>query len=224
VQIRSVRPAFLEDPLREIESYRHLLIPTEMGTPLCYGWHIDEPNGCYWLFLEKVPGITLAMVGDFEIWKLAARRLARLHNQLAGRVRTDGLASRLIRHDRAFYEKWLQRAIRFHTSESAGGSPIQEPLRRIAEIHPLILDELLTQPPAVIHGELYASHILTETTQQGVRVCAVDWERTAIGPAPMDVAALTAGNWPEEWKQELIEIYRIERQRSGDDIANPDYS
>jgi hypothetical protein len=71
------------------------------------------------------------------------------------------------------------------------------------------------QPLTVIHGEFYASNVLIDDGIDGIRVCPVDWERAAIGPALIDLAALTGGNWTEEQKRDMVEEYRIERQRLG---------
>jgi hypothetical protein len=72
---RAARPSFLDDPLREIEAYRSLLAEMQPGTPVCYGCHVDARMTDTGFFLEKVEGRP-SFVGDFEIWRIAARRLA----------------------------------------------------------------------------------------------------------------------------------------------------
>ena len=110
---RRVKPAFLYNPLREIEAYDILLSPSGLGTAACYGSVADARSNHYWLFLEKVRGVELFQVGDLETWKEVARRLAVMHRRLA---LNRGLLKRLshvLDYDRHFYRTWLQRARRF---------------------------------------------------------------------------------------------------------------
>ena len=39
------------------------------------------------------------------------------------------------------------------------------------------------------------------------RICPLDWETAAVGPGPIDVAALAAGAWSEEQKLQLLRHY-----------------
>ncbi|MFL5818352.1 MAG: phosphotransferase, partial [Conexibacter sp.] len=59
-------------------------------------------------------------------------------------------------------------------------------------------------PPAVIHGELYAANVVIADDN---RVCVLDWETVARGPALLDLAALTAGGWDDPVER-LAEAYR----------------
>src|SRR5207245_2716577 len=77
------------------------------------------------------------------------------------------------------------------------------------------IGELLDLPAMLIHGEFYASNVLVDDAQQTVRVCPIDWERAAIGPGLIDLAALIAGGWPEQAKMEMAAAYRDELLRSG---------
>src|SRR3712207_4561145 len=54
---RLVKPAFLYEPLREIETYRTILEPNQVGAATFYGAFVDPPARNYGLFLEKVPGV-----------------------------------------------------------------------------------------------------------------------------------------------------------------------
>ena len=104
---RGVKPAFLDDPRREIDVYRTVLAGTGLGTVACYGAVADESAGRYWLFLERVPGPVLAHVSDFAVWQAAARWLATLH---ARPVAPD---ARLPAHDADYYHLWPRRAAAF---------------------------------------------------------------------------------------------------------------
>src|SRR5262249_4394875 len=88
--VRQAKPAFLYDPRREMEIYRTILAPLRLGTAICYGVTASggggEPTTRHGLFLEKVNGVELYQVGEFEIWRQAARWLAGLHARFAGRT------------------------------------------------------------------------------------------------------------------------------------------
>jgi hypothetical protein len=83
---QDAKPLFLYNPLREIETYRTVLAPARLGTAVCYGAVVDHEAGRYWLFLERVEGLRLAHVGEFAVWRDAARWLAGLHQALAPRA------------------------------------------------------------------------------------------------------------------------------------------
>jgi aminoglycoside phosphotransferase (APT) family kinase protein len=100
------------------------------------------------------------------------------------------LPARLLRYDRDFLLLWLDRA----RSLSA--------LDRL-ERYDRAVEPLVSLPPTLLHGELYASNVLVA----GERVCAVDWEMAASGPGVIDVAAITMG-WGEPERAALTEAYR----------------
>ena len=87
---RQVKPTFLYDPLREIETYRTILEPNRLGTATCYGAIVDQRAGHYGLFLEKVPGVELYQVGDLTTWQHVARWLAAMHARFT--LETERLA------------------------------------------------------------------------------------------------------------------------------------
>jgi len=180
---QQVKPAFLFDPLREIEVYRDVLAARSLGTAKFYGAATDR--GRYWLFLENVTGPLLWQVGEFETWRNAARWLAQLHRAPAG-------TARLLRYDRAYYRQWLTRAESFHPAA-----------RALAPSYERAIERLLALPATFIHGEFYASNVLV----QGARICPVDWEMAALGPGLIDLAALTAGQWTAEQRADLAGAY-----------------
>ena len=188
---RRAKPPFLHDPLRELEVYRTVLGTLALGTAKLYG---SGENSRPWLLLERIPGPDLTQVGDFEIWREAARWLARMHDRCR-----DLRAPRLLSHDEPYHRRWLERAREFRGNE---------------ELEPLVagydgLAALLAGlPRGFIHGEFYASNILVEEGENGVRICPIDWELAAIGPALIDLAALTAGSWSEDEQTELVLAYR----------------
>src|SRR6266511_4312995 len=78
---QQVRPHFLYEPRREIETYRKILHPQRLSTPICYGAIASPELERYWLFLERVSGPLLWQRGRMESWEQAARWLARLHTE-----------------------------------------------------------------------------------------------------------------------------------------------
>jgi len=104
------KPAFLHDPLREIEVYRHVLADVGLGTAHCYAAVVDPPRERYWLFLEHVPGVELYQVGDLSTWRDVARWLAAMHCRFVGRTGALARVAPLLHYDAAFYGRWLDRA------------------------------------------------------------------------------------------------------------------
>jgi hypothetical protein len=184
-QARRAKPAFLHDPLREIEVYRSLLDGARLGTARFHGALVDAERDCYWLAIEKVPGVELYQVGELERWQDAARWLARMHDRFAGRT----LPNCLLRYDEQFFVRWLERARAVSKLDDL--AHYGEVARRLASL-----------PRTLLHGELYASNVLVEED----RVCAVDWELAAVGPGVVDLAALTMG-WPDAERILLADAY-----------------
>src|SRR5437870_3890003 len=80
-----IRPAFLYNPLREIEAYLAILAPNRMAATTCYGAVVNHQAGRYWLFLRKVFALQLRHVGGFTTWEQVARWLATMHNRCASK-------------------------------------------------------------------------------------------------------------------------------------------
>lgn len=193
-----VKPSLLFDPEREIEVYERLLSGAELGTAICYATGADPARNRYWLVLERVPGVELYQVGSRASWEHAARRLARLHERLAGR---KSRAPRLLRYDAELLRRWPARAARFAASDS------RAELERIAAGYDPVIRRILDLPAGVIHGEFYASNVLVDDAEAPRRVCPVDWEAAGVGPCLLDLAALVAGNWTDEDRDAIAEAY-----------------
>jgi hypothetical protein len=175
------RPLFLHDSAREIEAYRRVLEPAELGTAKFYG-AADEQ-----LYIEKVEGKELWQFGELAVWQRVARWLAEMHAALSDQA--DQL--HLLRYDRDFYRLWLSRA------ETISGD-----LGLVAQIYNDVVERLLALPQALIHGDFYPSNVLVADA----RICPVDWELAAVGPPLVDLAALTTG-WPEEDQKAIVGAY-----------------
>jgi hypothetical protein len=194
----SVRPFFLRDPLREIEVYEKLLAREHMGTPALYGTIVVPSIGRYWLFIEKVPGIELYQVGDFEVWLEVARWLGRFHaSDTSDGERAQNAVPRLLHCDPESYRTWLDRA-------QIRNSTIVEP---VAAHYERVIEVLESLPRQWMHGEFYASNILIHERDGRRRICPIDWEMSAIGPGLLDVAALASGKWTAEQRERIVEAY-----------------
>jgi len=201
---RHARPSFLHDSRREIETYRTILREGCLGTATWYGAVVAPPLDRYWLFIERVAGTVLWQIGDLSAWHDVARWLARLHARFADRSTRPAHEVPLLTYDGAFYRRWLTRA-----RAAVGASDDSRAARfaHLADRYERAVEALAALPKTFIHGELYASNVLVQQTSSGRRVCPIDWEMAAIGPGPIDLAALTAGSWSEDDRRAMALAY-----------------
>jgi len=192
---RHAKPSFLYSPEREIQIYRSLLPDLNLGTATMYGAIVEPTLQRYWLFLEKVAGEVLYEIGEFETWLKVAQWLGRFHASIDVEVAQQALPL-LLSYDASFYRNWLHRAREF-----AGAA-----LDQITERYDRVIEALLALPRTVLHGEFYPSNVLIQQ-QAGIRVCPVDWEMAAIGPAFSDVAALASGKWDRDERLRIFQAY-----------------
>ena len=209
-EARRIKPRFLHNPLREIATYERILAPFDAGAPRFYGSAIDQRRGRYWLFLERVCGVPLSEVGDFDVWRQASSWLAWMHGRVA---RDPGLAGAaaavpLVRYDRANSRAWMGRAQQHVDADAAQPRSRRLRFASLASQYEGVLDEIAVLPSGFVHGEFFASNVLVETAAGRVRVRPVDWEVAGMGPMLMDLAALTAGRWTEDERAELAISYR----------------
>jgi hypothetical protein len=205
--VQQVKPHFLYDPLREIETYRLILGPHGIDAPACYGTVVEAEAGRTWLFLERASETELHNMGDLTAWLQVARWLAGMHDTLAEPAREQAWcqAAHLLRYDGDFLRLWMKRALEYRGRASSGDRPR---LEWLADRHARAVDCLETLPATFIHGEFYASNILVWEVGAGLRVRPIDWEMAAVGPGLLDVAALAAGAWTEEQKNAIALAYR----------------
>jgi hypothetical protein len=198
------------DPTRELRAYA-LLDGAGLGTARRIA-ALQETERT-WLFLEAVHGARLEHVGEPAAWEAAARWLARAHTVLAARTHAHPLAAAST--DRPSPPAAPAPPV---STPPLAAAPFPPPWippdldalavrdARLAALAPALAAaraRLSTAQLAVIHGELYAANVLID----GERVCALDWETIARGPALLDLAALTAGAWNDP-DERLAEAYR----------------
>jgi thiamine kinase-like enzyme len=207
---RQARPEFLYEPRREIDAYRRFLSRAGAGTAMYYGSLVDARAARYWLLLERVNGLELRHIGEFDTWEAAARWIGTFHRRFAhraARLRADREA-RLVRYDADFLHVWIERARRIVTHAEPRRSRARlEALEWLANRYRRTVDFLAALPATVIHGEFYACNIIVQQTPKGQRICPVDWETLAVAPGLIDLAALTAGVWTEAQKLRLLAAY-----------------
>jgi hypothetical protein len=206
---RRVKPTFLYDPLREIDTYRSILEPNRLSTAACYGAIIDPRTERYGLFLEKVPGVELYQVGDLATWRRVAGWLAIMHARFLGETARFARTAPLLRYDVDFYRLWADRA---RASLGRAGLRLSRGARhgmeQLFEDYDRVIEHLVALPVTFVHGEFYASNVLVHEEGEGfLRVCPVDWEMAAAGPGLMDLAALTAGGWTVPEREALALAY-----------------
>lgn len=219
-EARGVKPSFLHNPLREIEAYRTVLAPAGLGA-VYYGAVVDVERGRYWLFLEQVPGVPLWQIGELSTWEQAASWLGAMHGRFEGDLDWEGDAKHIQRYDADFYRLWLERAQAF-ASEARSKSRARRSLKWLAERHERLVERLVELPVTFIHGEFYAGNVLIGEGTDSPRVCPIDWERAAIGPGLVDLAALTGGEWDDEWRKAPARAYRATLPPSSGLPTTPD--
>jgi hypothetical protein len=189
------RPAFVQDPCREVAVYQSGLSSAGLapGFVACSPPDSDRP----WVLVELVDGIELWHHEAGAVWREAARTLADLHGR-AGMFLLPRLHEHLLVHDRAFYEHWGRRAL------AAGDANRQAEVRYVVTRAERATERLLDLPRTLIHGESLSSNILV---RRDGRCVMIDWEMAAAGPGLWDLAALVAG-WDEPTVQQMADAYR----------------
>ena len=200
---RTTKPAFLHQPLREIETYRGILAPAGIG-PRCFGIVANSDGQRHWLVIERVPGVELWQVGELSVWEVVAGWLGGFHAAFAGRVDEARAANPyLLELSEGWFRAWAERA-----RAALADSP--DPRARVVgsalERYDEVVASLVALPRTFIHGELYPSNVLVVREEQPLRVCPVDWEMAGIGPGLVDLAALVGG-WAPEKRTRLVTAY-----------------
>jgi aminoglycoside phosphotransferase (APT) family kinase protein len=200
---------------RERAVYRDLLAAADLGTPRYYGSVWDERRGRYWLFLEFVEGTQLRSC-ELDFWAAAAGWLGRFQGHFAPLCGRLSACDFLARHDADFFRSKAEQALREVGQISR---PLASRLAGVLGDYGRLVGVLATQPRTLVHGDYRPCNILVVPGPGAVRVCPVDWERAAWGPALYDLAFLSDGLEPPELDR-LLEAYR--REAAGEGLAVPD--
>lgn len=211
------KPVALHSHGRELAVYQHILAGAGLGTPkLVGGWAGDgtgSENGNGVMVLERVEGTPLAEIGDFAVWKGAARWLARMHAQFAAappRIPASGPGphSSVVYYGRDLLGTAARRGLERAAEQALGSAEV---LVALGTRHEYALRALASAAPTLVHGDFYPSNIVVA----GDRIAVVDWELAGIGPAVLDLAALAAGGWSPEQRHDLFRAYHEEALARG---------
>ena len=208
-QARHVKPRFLYDPLREIETYRTILHPHHFSVPTFYGADVNEASERYWLFLEYVPAWRLSHHEE-QLWHQAARWVAEMHVRTAQLANLPELARRahLLIYDADFCQLWPERALAYAEGNGIEQAGLRTAFENIAKHYGSVVERLLALPQTFIHGEFVGHNVLARVTPGGHVICPVDWEMAGLGPSLLDLAAMTIGGWRPEQREALVFAYR----------------
>jgi hypothetical protein len=188
VALRCSKPRDLVDPRREAAVYHDILTGAQPVPRL-------RLATATWLVLERVDGVPLTEIGGVEAWAGAARRLAALHEELAG-MRLGCL----LRRDAA----WVARCAE-HAARATGRRLVRELARRPRRL----AERLAAEPAGLHHGDLFPGNVLVRASGEP---CFLDWELAGAGPQLLDLAALVAGGWQEPERQAIALAYRSARR------------
>ena len=204
---RTSKQAWLHDPRRELAAYRALA--GDDVTPRFYGGaDAQAPDDIAWIVVDKVDGVELWQIGDVAVWRAVAAWLAAFHDRFAGAVDAMRVANGyLVTYDGEWVATWMDRGM---AAVARSGDPRVAALGVVLNHRDAIVAEWATLPARYIHGEFYPSNVLVgpgiAPTATTIDVRPVDWEMTGLGPAALDVAALSGG-WAPAERDALIASY-----------------
>lgn len=181
---RLPRPAFTVDPLREIVAYRDILPSVALDTPRYIASDTRPGTAC--LVIELVDGHPLWQAPGLRCWEAAARWLASLH---------------------AVSPPALPGPIRYDAAEIRRRIELARWMPGVTQVAALVAERLARLPRCLVHGEFYPANVLVDDSSNSARIRPVDWETIGIGPAVLDLAALTAG-WDEAARRRIEDSYR----------------
>lgn len=206
-----VKPGRVTFPFREAWVYDELLPPGLPGPPGWYGLALDRDGGPA-LVLERIDGVPLSEVAGPDPWHRAASWIGRFHAMRW----TIPRGAPLLVHDRSLHRWWYKRAVEqaereVRRSGKTAADGARQRLRTLVTLEAAHVRACAVLPdaePTFVHGEFHPSNILVETNWGEVRIRPVDWEMAGLGPALMDLAALTAGAWTPRQRSSMAMAYR----------------
>jgi ATP-binding cassette, subfamily B, bacterial len=189
---------------REIAVYRELLAGSELGTPRYLGSVEDAAANRFWLLLELVDG-TPVKRARFDAWVLAAAWLGRLHAHAASH---PDLLTRCRSVQPLTADLFLATAGAAVEAAAAYGPDLARRVTHALVDYPDIAAAMAAAPRTLVHGGYRPQNILLRADGEP-RICPIDWEEAAAGPAAYDLAYLCDG-FDDRRRGILVEAYRDE--------------
>lgn len=187
---------------REIAVYRDLLADADLDTARYHGSVEDPARNRFWLLIEYVEG-TRVRYEPFDVWVQAAAWLGRMQAQVAARpelLTRCGLVKPLTE------DFFLATAAAAEQSAAAYAPELAKRVGRALDGYAELAARVAAQPPTLVHG-CYRPHNILLHAGVEPRICPVDWEAAAVGPAQYDLAYLSDG-FDDRRRRQLVAAYR----------------
>jgi len=212
------------DPAHEIRIYQGVLARMDLGTPACYGGIAGDERGRCWLFLEEVQGRTLEKVDDPGAWQAAARWLAAMHCRLQPMLPQLQQDVGLPVRDEEYFRQLTARALSNLRRVRGAEDEIAGLFETLIDGCHRALGEISNLPRTLIHGDFHSKNILVGSGAGGVRICVIDWEKTAEAPGLLDLATLVSRTKTAEDANALALAYYDEMtSQTPDYLAQDDF-
>lgn len=208
--------------LKETRFYTDLASSLAVAVPACHYGAIAEDEATFTLLLEdlapKVQGDQIRGASDDEI-EAAVRNLAGLHAPRWGDASladvewiAGGNPEELIAIMEFATPEFIKRyRDRLSDEDAAVLQTFGHGIKNWLERRP--------PTPTLVHGDYRLDNLLFETTDEGIRVAAVDWQTLSLGCGGQDLAYLLGNSSPTEQRRahepRMLEIYREEMARHG---------
>jgi hypothetical protein len=184
---------------RERFVYQQVLAGAQLGTSDYYGFLADDANSERGTLLLEYVGAARLRDCESQHWPTVAAWLAKLQarfNKHAGRLAAADL---LVRHDEQFFRAPIDKAVgKVAACPTSMAADFQQLLKRYDDC----VDVMCDQERTLVHGSFRAEDILFDP--KSGRVCAVDWERAALGSQFFDLAYLTDAMSDDEQRKMLL--------------------
>ena len=203
------RQAALERGRRESYVYETALAGRHLGTAQLYAAVWDDVGDRHMIAMEFVDGHKLGHSLENRI--AAAAWLARLQGSVIGVESELARSGVLLRYDGDYLLETAEQA------QEAVGSRMPDLLGRLQRAvrrYPSTVGAMTSDPPTLVHGSYRSKNVLIDRRGAALRVCPLDWELAALGPALHDLAFLADGRDPEEVRR-LCEAYAAEAAAAG---------
>ncbi|MAG29551.1 MAG: hypothetical protein CL908_01500 [Deltaproteobacteria bacterium] len=195
--------------------YTELAASLPIRTPHCYYGAISPDHTTFTLLLEDLApaqqGDQIAGASDVEI-EAAVRNLAGLH---APRWNDPALESldwipRGMSDEYALYIEMGTPAFTDRFQDRLSGSDAQTLRDFAAGVRRWMA--LRPQEKTLVHGDYRLDNLMFETTAEGCRVAAVDWQTLSVACAGQDLAYLLGNSAPPEQRRahedHMLAVYR----------------